>query len=56
MSKLWNWPHTYLSQYQFYKGSALQNLNGQWLFATLGGAPSPTKLGGHRPCGKVTRK
>ena len=38
------------SQYQFYKGSALQDLNDQWPFDFMGGVPSPAKLGGHRSC------
>ena len=50
LSKLQNWHHSYLSQYQFYKSSALQKLNGQWSFGFMGGPPSPAKLGSHKPC------
>ena len=53
LSKLWNWHHTYLSQYQFYKGLALQKLNGQWSFSFMGRAPSPAKLGVIGPAGEV---
>ena len=53
MSKLWNWYHTYLSKYQFYKGSALQNLNGQWPFLFMVGIPSPVKIGSNRSCGRA---